>query len=188
MTSIDIVNSKYKLSTLADNQEILYYYDSYMVDPRNINKTIFINCRNTFIMSHGCYECKECKGNCMYITNEIKLITHTNKCSRPHIIKTMKKILTNPIDYISIEDFNMLPTLYPTSFFKVGINYGIYEKHKQNYQLRSLGKFIKVIDTNTSPHDESPFELYFLDSTQKEIKIEFEFFEHRDKMKFVELN
>ena len=175
--------SQYKLE---DNQEILFYYDSYVKNPCE-DKMILINCRNTFFncgfdkfITYKCYECKS-TGKRMNIP-DISIVTHNETCTRPTYIKKMKTILTNPLKYqiISDKEFDFLPELHPTEFFVVGKCYGYYER--PDNILHDLGAFKKFIDTNSSPHDESPVELYFSKDS-----ILFEYFEDKNKIKFVEI-
>jgi len=81
---------------------------------------------------------------------------------------------------ISDIEFEFLPELFPTEFFVVGKSYGYYER--PDNVLQEVGTFKKFIDTSSSPHEESPVELYFSKDT-----LLFEYFEDKNKIKFVEI-
>jgi len=169
---------------LKDNQEILFYYDSYVKN--SLNQMTLINCRNTFFncsldkfIKYKCYECKAIGINTDI--PEISIVTHNDSCTRPNNIKKMMTILSNPLKskIISDTEFNFLPEHHP-EFFVVGKCYGYYER--PDNVLQEVGTFIKRIDTSCSPHDESPVELYFSKDT-----LLYEYFEDKNKIKFVEI-
>ena len=170
---------------LKDNQEILFYYDSYVKN--SLNQMILINCRNTFFncgldkfITYKCHECKSV-GIRIHIP-EISIVTHNDSCTRPINIKKMKSILSNPREskIISDTELEFIPELHLTEFFVVGKYYGYYER--PDNILQEVGIFKKCIDTSSSHHDESPVELYFSKDT-----ILFDYFEDKNKIKFVEI-
>ncbi len=165
------------LKDIKDNTEILFYYDSYFINPLYNDKLCKINCRNTF----SNYKCKECDTDGINYDSEIKIVYHNNKCRRFDTIRKIKNILLNPVKsrVLSDREFKFLPESDYSSF-KVGTSYGYYQR--PDNLLHELGNYEKIIDTNSSPHEESPVTLFFSKET-----IEFEFYRDKENIKFVEL-
>jgi len=167
------------LKDIKDNQEILYCYDSFIINPLYADKMCKINCRKTNISQN--YKCIECNSNGNKINNsQITLLTHNNTCTRPAYIKKIKKIITNPfyIPIISDKELSFLPESHYDNFI-IGKSYGYYEKPDNIYN--KLGRLDKIIDKNSGP-SEDPIELFFTNGI-----ITYEFFTDKENIKFVEI-
>jgi len=165
------------LNTISSNQEIYSYGDFFIIHPRS-NNLYKINARKLIINN-------KCKACCEYSTEvgkSIFKINHINDCTIPASIQSLKNFLSNPpVDYIRLPLFSFLAEAHLDSF-SCDKTYGLYNIN--DCRLQVLGKFIKLEDPNNNHHDDQPVSIYFSNNITP---ILYEFFEDKEKMKFVEI-